>query len=455
MNEKILINDSSELAETKSVIKWTNLFVILLFLSVFAFHLSNLPDKGAILLSDSFRYIWEIEFSRYFFSASSVFVRALNYLLGNNLFYIAIAQLAIGFLAPLFIYLALKRDNYVYNLFLGLLLAILYISAGPLRFHDVVSSESIFTSLFITFTAILFSYYGKRRNLLLLLTGIPFIFSRNPAPYIILVQLILFSFFAFPRTFRRTSLASLVILSALSLFALWQIQYYDTTKEINVADNLFSRIFPYPEKVEFFKLNYGMPDGPFIELCQKSGSNVNDPCLDHEAFYTGDSLTRQYRLTNDEYGLADWIRKDGMHAWTNFILFQDTRDTVETFTDSYQRLSQNMFNNKRHINQYDVFPLLANLFSKMGFFNFTGIVIYLFIGMFTYFFAGRDETLKLGLAYMLSSFPAFFIGLFGDSEEITRYTYPAILSLYIGILIYILAYGRLISVFISAKRSRE
>jgi hypothetical protein len=422
---------------------------------LFAYHLSNIPDEGAIWLSDSFRYAWEIEFSRYFFSASSLFVRTLNYLLGNDHYYIAIAQLSIAFMAPLFIYLALKRDNYLYNLFVGLLLATLYLSASPLRFHDVISSDSTFTSLFIVFTAILFSYYGRKRNLLLLFIGIPFIFSRNPAPYIVLVQLLLFGFFTFPRKFHHSSLASLAILSFFSLFALWQIQCCDTTKEINVADNLFSRIFPYPEKVEFFKLHYGMPDGPFIAVCQKSGSNVNHPCLDHEVFYTGDSATRQYRLTNDEYGLADWIRKDGMHAWTNFILFQDTRQTIEIYIKSYQTLSKKLFNNKLHVLKYDVFPLLAGLFNKMGFFNFIGILIYLFVGIATYFFAGRDKTLKLGLAYILSTFPAFFIGLFGDSEEIRRYTYPAILSLYLGITIYLLAFGRLIIFFISTKIKPE
>jgi len=67
-----------------------------------------------------------------------------------------------------------------------------------------------------------------------------------------------------------------------------------------------------------------------------------------------------------------------------------------------------MFTDMRHTNQYDVFPLLANLFNKMGFFNFTGIIIYLFTGMFIYFFAGKDKTLMLGLAYILSAFPAFF-----------------------------------------------
>ena len=168
MNETTLINDPDDSAEAKKAIKWTNLFIYLLFLSLFAYNLSNIPDAGATWLSDSFRYVWEIEFSRYFFYASSLFVRTLNYLLGNNYYYIAIAQLSIGFLAPLFIYLALKRDNYLYNLFVGFLLAMLYVSASPLRFHDVISSDSIFTSLFIIFTAILFSYYGSKRNLLLL-----------------------------------------------------------------------------------------------------------------------------------------------------------------------------------------------------------------------------------------------------------------------------------------------
>ncbi len=444
MNETVNTNRSDTLAAEIAASRWTHLLPLLILFLAFAYHLGNLPEDGAVLLADSFRYIWTIEFSRYFFTASSLTVRAIYLLLDNDQKLIAITQLTMAFAAPVFIYLSLKGRHFAYNMLLGILLGLLYFSTSAVKFHDVVSSESIYTSLFITFTAILFAYHGRGRLFWLLFVGILFIFSRNPAPYIVLVQLLLYFIFNYPKPSGRKMLVVVSILAGFSFFALWLIQCCDTTKEINVADNLYSRVFPYPEKVDFFQKQYGMPVGPFIDVCQLSGSNVNLPCFDHEAIYTGDSVTRQYRLTNDDYGLADWIRKDGMRAWTNFIIFQDTRHTLEVYINSFQSLSQLMFADVKNEKTFDIFPLLTSIFKKLGILNFIGISIYLVAGTVIYFFAGRDVTLKLGLVYILSAFPAFFIGLFGDSEEIKRYTYPAILSLYIGISIYFLAIGRFI-----------
>jgi len=231
----------------------------LLLLIAYGSHLYQYLGQGAYFTADSFRYIWAAEFSHHYFLASSLTVRTLNKLLGNSRDLIGHVQLILAFVPPIALYLGLRSRNLKFNLFLIIVLLALYFSTGPIRYFNVVSSDSLFLSLLLTFTVALFSGPHRWRWILVLLVGIPFVFTRNAAPYIVLAQLALFFALRFRDLGGKKMLFSILVLFSTSLVSLAIIQCCDTTKEINVVDNLYTRIFPHPDKVEYFRTHYAMP----------------------------------------------------------------------------------------------------------------------------------------------------------------------------------------------------
>lgn len=416
---------------------------LLVLLVPYLYQLNVLLNQDVVRLADSFRYLWTAELRWEFFTASSQTVRAIYYLLGNEAAAIAPTQLALGFLPAVTLFLALKRNNHFYNLSIVVLLAALSLPNDFLWYHRVLISDSIFTSLLLGFTALLFGYTGPARAAAILAIGTLFIFSRNVGPYVVIAQLLIYAV-SHRRALRR--IGELVIISVLLFLcaiALWVAGCCDTTKEINVADNLYSRVFHDPERVDYFHENYDMPVGPFVQVCTKGHSNVNTPCFDHESIYTGDPYTRQYRLTQDRYGFADWVRERGMQSWQHYLLFGNPLWTLQVYRKAYDYYASDTFADSEL--PYDLFPILATVFGWLGMLSFSGIIIYLLAGAFVYFRWGRDRVLGLGLAYIISALVALFIGFFGDSEELDRYTYPAMLCLYWGLVVYMLGMSHVVS----------
>ncbi len=407
----------------------------LLLLMAYGFHLYQYLEQGATLTADSFRYLWTTELNRHYLLASSLTVRTLNRLLGNSRDLIGHVQLILAFVPPIALYLGLRSRNLAFNLFLILVLLALYFSTGPIRFFNIVSSDSVFLSLLLTFTVALFCSPHRYRWLLALLIGVPFIFARNAAPYIVLTQLVLYLMLRVRNLGGKKMLISIFVLCSMSLTALAIIECCDTTKEVNAVDNVFSRIFPDPAKVEYFRAHYGMPVGPYIEICVNGTSSVNDPCIDHEAIYTGDFVTRQYRVTQDDYGFSDWVRQKGMKSWQHYILVANTANTLRQFIDTYGHYAEYMFweNEKKRIR---TFVYLSRIYKAIGVFDTRVLGLYLMLGIAVYFLLGKDTILELGLILILLSLPIFFVGLFGDAEELARYTYPAVMCLYLGFLFY-------------------
>lgn len=413
----------------------------LLLLIAYTIHLVPHLAQGTTATADTFRYFWPGELTRYYFLSSSLTVRTLNLLLGNNFDYIGHVQLIIAFLPPVALYLGLRSRNPVFNIFLVLVLLVLYASAGPIRYFNIVSSDSLFLSLLLTFTVALYRGSYPGRWLVVALFGILFIFSRNAAPYIVLVQLALYVLLRFRDLGGPRMVAAILILLAASLTSLGIIRCCDTTKEINAVDNIYTHVFPYPEKVTYFRERYGMPVGPFLETCVKGTSSVNDPCIEHVAIYTGDSITRQYRVTQDDYGFSDWIRQKGMRSWQHYVLFANTAETLRTFIDAYGNYARHMFWQNEN-NPLKTFVFLGRFYDALGVFNTTALLLYVGLGFVVYFYLGKDTILETGLILILLSLPIFFIGLFGDAEETFRYTYPAVICLYLGFLFYLIGMAR-------------
>ena len=98
------------------------------------------------------------------------------------------------------------------------------------------------------------------------------------------------------------------------------------------------------------------------------------------------------------------------------------------------------------------FSYLGRLYSLLGVFNVWVLAVYLLLGIVVYTLVSRDRALEMGLVLVLISLPMFFVGLFGDAEETARYTYPAILCLYVGFLLYLVGMGRALVPKLSALR---
>jgi hypothetical protein len=412
-----------------------------LLLIAYGFHLYHYLAEGAFYTSDSFRYIWKTELSHHFLLASSLTVRTLNRLLGNDRDLIGHVQLIFAFVPPIALYLGLRTHSLKFNLFLIMVLFALYVSTGPIRYFNIVSSDSLFVSLLLTFTVVLFCSPHRYRWFLVLLVGIPFIFTRNAAPYIVLAQLALYLVLRFRDLRVKKMLISMFVLFSTCLTSLAIVECCDTTKEINAVDNLYTRIFPDPEKVEYFRTHYGMPVGPYIEICVAGTSSVNDPCVDHEAIYTGDAVTRQYRVTQDDYGFSDWVRQKGMKSWQHYILVANTANTLRQMNDAYGRYAENMFweNENKKIKS---FVYLSRIYNAIGIFNDMVLGVYLMLGVTVYLYLGQDKILEMGMILILVSLPIFFVGFFGDAEELDRYTYPAVVCLYLGFLFYFIGMVR-------------
>ena len=390
-------------------------------------------------ISDSFRYMWEGPVSLEFFSGSSITVKLIYRLVGNNLGAIAYTQLLLVLMAGWAVLFALREEALPIRLGVALFLAVLSTSDQTRKYFDVAVSESIYTSLMLGFTALLFA---SRHRILIIVVGILFVFSRNAAPYIVLGQLVVFSILRIKSIHCRDVWQILVVLATVAIASIVWIQRHDTTSEINVADNIYTHILGNPERVMLFHERYGMPLGPFASICNRGSSSVNDPCLDHQAIYTGDAFTRQYRLTDDDYGFSDWVRLKGMRSWQHYLFILRPWRTVSEFTTAFEELARSIF---KHA-QTDQMPIdamgrLGKVYAAMGLLGFPMLGVYLAVAFVLCPFR-HDVLVDCGIGFTMTALAGVFLGVFGDSEEIFRYTYPSFLVLYIGLALLLVGMAR-------------
>ena len=386
-------------------------------------------------VADSFRYVWSKPgIDKYFFQSSSLSVRTLNKINNNTDKKIAVTQLVFTYLGFACLFISLIKNNIGWNIFSALFIIYIYMSDSTIWYFNVITSESIFLSTYIALISILF---WKNNNIIKitasLLFGSLFIFSRNAAPYISIALLCMFLLTgAYKNKINILISGLLIFLVSVSLFI---IKHYDTTKEINAVDNLYSRVFTNNENIKIFRETYGMPVGPFIEVCRKGGNNVNLPCVNQEAIYTGDAVTRQYRLTQDEYGLAEWVREKGMKSWQHFLLFKNPAYTYGEFSKALETLALDVFKNEN--GPYDSFTVMRWIYEKLRLNTLPVMITFILFGTCAAF-VSNDSLIKISVSFLVGGLASLFVGYFGDSEEIRRYTYPAIASLYIGTYIFIL-----------------
>ena len=400
-------------------------------------------DKS--VAADSFRYLWENGSTFAYFTNSSLTIRLIYTFAENNLNLICQIQLALVAIAQLSIYRYLKNDKPFNNIAISAILIIFSLSHHSRWLVDYAMSDSLFISLFFIFLS---TYFCSSKNdssirkfTTILITTI-FIFSRNLGPYIVLLTIPLITIL----NFRYQKYSPLVIVASIliSISAISITNKFDTSTELNAANNITIRILPDENKTKLFHELYGMPIGPFVKTC--AGGSINSMCFNYQRIQTGSTYTRTYKVTVDDFHFADWIREKGMKSWQNYIFFQDTRNTFETFTKAYKwkfylmfQTAPSEFWGKQYTiipDRIDPFVTLYNLYSSLHLNNLLSLLVVITFSFVIYCTSGLKREFLFTTVLLIDGLGLFFIGFFGDASS-QRQVYPGILTIYIAQFLFI------------------
>jgi len=305
-----------------------------------------------------------------------------------------------------------------------------------------------------------------------LLVGISFLLSRNMAPYLLLSLLFLHLFLTGWVWSSRVAIVYFVLIT-LAFGRLIATHHYDTSVHINVANNLYARIFPDPQATALFHEKYSMPVGPFVEECK--GANVTIPCFDGMETFRTNHTTQNYELAiDDAYGFADWIKSEGQRSYLRYLLFDSPRKTFlnyKTAFETHYRAKEFRFltsylaytwHDHQGPNNLDILTS-SNLGKEVGFFGFDSlqalksvlvgfgfarveVVLGYVVGGFVLKLLSQYKSyLSLSLSLLVSSQGLFFLSLFGDGMEIVRHVFPAIVLFTLSGMLFMLS---LIDIFL-------
>jgi len=409
-----------------------------------------------IALADAFRYLWTIEINRYFFTGSSLTVRLFYLLAGNNLQVIANLQVLVFLAAQIGLFLVLRQRSPWVNLALVVAIVVFFESPWTRGWQHMATPEPIFTSLLLIFACTLAAARRGSRLWIPLVAGILFIFSRNLAPYIAITLSCAFAVLCLADRRWAGIVRVAVPLVVIALGSMLATQRYDSSIQLNVTNNLYMRVFPDAERTRFFHERYGMPIGTFVRTCVDTGG-VNAPCFDHETIYSGNTLSRNYQTTVDEYGFLDWVRLKGASAWTDYLLFRNTRETLDEYASTHARVFADFHRFAGSIGLFSDFspmPYFIAAWSAVGLGHPIG-VIFVLAAAAAVSIRRRDlPAADLGGALLLASVPATFIGYYGDSMDTVRHMFAGYIALYLGLMLLSLALLGWIATRLCAALSR-
>ena len=421
------------------------LIVLQLIPYLYYFYLleTSLPKN---LAADSFRYLWENGSLLSFFTNSSFTIRSLYLFTANNIDLIAHIQLAFVAAAQISIYKALSNKSLFKNTLVAAILTLLFASHHCKWLFNFAMSDSLFISLnilFITSLCAIEKNSSTQKKILITIIAAVFIFSRNLAPYIATLTIIIT--FTLQTFYKKGSLLILTIIIALSFCSLATTSKFDTSTELNASQSIILKIFPDKEKVALFHEKYGMPVGPFIDACR--GGNVNAYCFNYQRVQTGSTYTRTYKVTTDDFYFADWIRTEGMKSWQHYLFIYDFKNTLKNFYTGYKEKFTGIFKQtpsefwgeeyRTPLDSADPFVYLHKAFILLHLNNLIALSMFIVCSLFFYFTTHLKKEFLCLTLFHIGGMALFFIGYFGDISS-DRQVYPGILSIYIGQTFFIL-----------------
>lgn len=408
-------------------------------------------------LSDSFTYLWRQPINRFYFTGRSLTQRILFSLAGTQPAVIARLHFSLYLLSAGTLYLLLKRPGHpAYNLIPAAIIAFFFSSYTLNAAAELIIVEPIFVVIALIFPFVLFLARGRYRTPLILVLGILFIFSKNIAPYTMIILLIV-HWFTRHEGRTRIMLRISVFLSIIALTSIAITTRYDTSTQINTVNNIYKQVLPDEKLTAYFQDTYGMPDGPFIEACR--GAWIGAPCFGSRLIRES-PITRNYELVTDQYGFVTWIQQGGQRAYLKYLLWDAVPSTYHRFQQGIHDMMHdkalivlniylglnapmNTPNNLATLTArgpggeigffgFDPFLVIRDLLLVFKFDHLEVIFFFLLTGFILTQRYKDSQYLPLATGMMAAGLVLFFLGFFGDSMEEPRHVFVGLIALEIG-----------------------
>ena len=153
--------------------------------------------------------------------------------------------------------------------------------------------------------------------------------------------------------------------------------------------------------------------------------------------YSGNHVTRNYAILQDDYGYADWVRTVGPSLWQNYILFEDPVNTWHEFAEKLaEYFNRPWWRDKYRVFSFDPYRAFRNLIETTGLSGLVPMLSLIGIGFLLYFLFDRPRMMRVALVLCCSGLGAVFVGYFGDSGAYERHMWPGYVVLHAGLFIY-------------------
>lgn len=427
--------------------------------------------KCPILISyDAFSYLWDAPLNEYYLLGRSLTQRLVFSLCLNSAFAIACFQWMFLACSAVVIYVIFSRQSLSYNLLLSIGEAFAFSSYMLSLSAATISAEPIYLALLLMFpVSLLLLSQGK--CLFPCLLGTALIMAKNTAPYFVVGLLFLYIVLeSFSGSFhRKKQIICFVVLLTMALVRSQLTNRYDTSIQINVANNLFTRVFTDPAKVLYFQKQYGLPGGDYLDMTQ--GGTVIDCRIDDKPIVITDRYSHNYVLAEDRYGFAKWVRERGYKSWLHYILIANIKDTIRDYQDCYYNayasdtllalfdyhatfinnsdkdvFREMLVNTHPHLLMgllgYEPLNVIKRIMIRAGFGSAGLTLLYLACSLILFLTSKRvrnSRTYRLSVCLIISSMGLIFAGIFGDALEVSRHVAPGMITLLMGQLLFVIS----------------
>lgn len=428
-----------------SIFANNNNLYYLFFSSIFFYiTITTYINTPTVVPPDGYAYLWlkkaffifelpEIGINTFFFTGRSFTQRFVFHLLENNFLLIYLFQSFLNLIVIIYLFHIFKGKN-IFQKFLLLLFLTSISFSDFFRFSpNLIGPEPIYFNLFILFLLTVFYYDGSKRNLLLISIGIFFIFSKQVAPFIVILSVILFLLLNYRETISSKEKNVLLSLCIISLSSIFISQRYDSSVKINAINNFFSRILISEERTNFCINNFQLPSGQYLKDCAVGGS-VNSTCLGTQ-IYQINKTSRNYDINEEMHPFLKWINSYKSYPYIIYYLY-NWRSTIAELNEEFDFIfrkgplrffSEYIFQlSQMKVTLY--YPTYGNY--AISFFGVLGVGInYLFLNRLSVaiflnllIFFSVKKYRKYSLILLIIIF-SFVLSYLGDGIEYLRHTY--------------------------------
>lgn len=278
-----------------------------------------------IEMVDAFPFLWNAPISAAYFTGRSLTTRVLFSLCRQDPRTIAVAHLACAALLGMGAYvLGSERASPRAKFLLGVAIALLATSFNSSFGTIALIPEPVFLYLAIAFPLVVIFARGRLRTPLILGVGALAIFSKNTAPGIVLSELGAYAAVRVRKVdFSSFSLRALVPYAAvagLAILSMVVTRTWDTSVQINAANNIFRRVLLYPALVAHFQERHGMPRSRAVDALK--GQYVMAQ-LDGRAIFRVNRDTRNYELVPGGDAFLQWVATKAFGEYVRHLIFHE------------------------------------------------------------------------------------------------------------------------------------